>query len=231
MKNETATLAGISVVIPAAGVGVRMSAGQPKQYVEIAGRTILEHTMLRFLSLNPDSVTLVVSATDNQYSLIPSAQRCKIVTGGVERAESVLNGLENLALNDDQWVMVTDAVRPCVRAEDILRLKQMLTDDPVGGLLAIPVSDTVKRVENSEVVATVDRSALWLAQTPQMFRYGLLKSALLTALDQSERPTDEASAVEQAGYRPRIVEGSADNIKITRPADVALASHYLQVAL
>jgi 2-C-methyl-D-erythritol 4-phosphate cytidylyltransferase len=218
------SLAGICVLVPAAGLGLRMRSGRPKQYLEIMGRTILEHTLTRFLALRPDKLVLMVSGEDDLYKSIPAVERCEVTTGGAERIDSVLNGLGKLQINDDDWVMVHDAVRPCVRKEDILSLCGAVLDHEIGGLLGIPVTDTVKRADDNMVTGTMDRSRLWLAQTPQLFRYGLLLQALKAA---QEGTTDESSAVEQMGHRPMLIPGHADNIKVTTRDDLALAAFYL----
>jgi 2-C-methyl-D-erythritol 4-phosphate cytidylyltransferase len=143
----------------------------------------------------------------------------------------VLNALHHLAAyaHPGDWVLVHDAARPCVRPGDIEALIAAIGDDSDGGLLGVPVTDTMKRVgRDGRITATLDREALWHAQTPQMFRLGQLKAALEQAQDQDARVTDEASAMERAGYRPRMVQGHADNIKITVPASLALAEFYLQ---
>lgn len=222
------SLAGISVVIPAAGVGSRMASAVPKQYQMLDERTVLEATLSRFLSLKPDYVVVVVSARDDQYLNIPGVSSCTIVTGGAERSDSVLAGLNALSLVAQQWVMVHDAVRPCVRPDDILHLVECVEESDVGGLLAVPVIDTVKAESEGEAVLTVDRSNLWHAQTPQMFRYGVLVEALRQAGTGGEGATDEAAAVERTGLRPVLVEGHRDNIKITEPGDIELARFFIR---
>ncbi|MBI5040510.1 MAG: 2-C-methyl-D-erythritol 4-phosphate cytidylyltransferase, partial [Gammaproteobacteria bacterium] len=152
-------------------------------------------------------------------------------SGGIERAESVLNALDMLREHavEDDWVLVHDAARPCVRTEDLNHLVTALRDDAVGGLLAIPVRDTMKQADAEQRCnATVDRSRLWHALTPQMFRLGALRDALRSAAARGVVVTDDASAMEQAGLRPRLIEGHADNLKITRPEDLALAEFYLR---
>jgi 2-C-methyl-D-erythritol 4-phosphate cytidylyltransferase len=151
--------------------------------------------------------------------------------GGVERAESVANALTVLRERaaDGDWVLVHDAARPCVRREDLVKLIAELRDDPVGGLLAVPVRDTMKQADAEQrCAATVDRSRLWHALTPQMFRLGALRAALRAALAAGVTVTDDASAMERVGLRPRLVEGHADNLKITRPEDLALAEFHLR---
>ena len=153
-----------------------------------------------------------------------------VVTGGAERCHSVLNGLEALRQHADltDWVLVHDAARPCLAVADLDRLMNELADDPVGGLLAAPVRDTLKQADSAgRVATTVDRSRLWHALTPQMFRLGRLRDALNAALARGLLVTDEAGAMEAAGFAPRLIEGRADNVKITRPEDLALAEFYL----
>lgn len=220
-------------VVPAAGVGRRMHTTAPKQYLRLAGRTVIEHT-LDILLHHPriQGVVVAISATDTHWSALPIAAHRGLlqVTGGAERAQSVLQGLQALheSVHADDWVLVHDAVRPCLRKADLDALILTLERDSVGGLLATPVRDTMKRADaGARVSATEDRSNLWHAQTPQMFRYGVLMAALRTALQQGLTITDEASAVEAMGLAPRLVAGRADNIKITRPEDLALAEFYL----
>jgi 2-C-methyl-D-erythritol 4-phosphate cytidylyltransferase len=214
-------------VIPAAGVGSRMQADRPKQYLVLAGRTLIEHTLDCFLD-HPGLRGLVVSlATDDPYwPSLSCAEDSRIhrVNGGAERADSVLAGLYRLyglGGKDGDWVLVHDAARPNLARGDIDRLLSELADDAVGGLLAVPARDTLKRVgPDGRVVETVDRSVVWQAYTPQMFRLGALRDALSGALEANATVTDEASALEWAGHKPRLVEGRADNLKITRPEDL-----------
>ena len=218
------SLDGICVVVPAAGLGARMEAGIPKQYINVLGRTILEHTLVRILELHPDRLVLVVAREDNRYKSIPVVDQCEIAMGGVTRMDSVLSGLSKLHLEADDWVMVHDAVRPCVRTADILSLCCEVLDQKIGGLLCIPVTDTVKRADKNRVLDTVDRSQLWLAQTPQLFRYGVLQQALQAA---PIGTTDESSAVERLGHQPVLVQGHGDHIKVTTQDDLSMASFYL----
>jgi 2-C-methyl-D-erythritol 4-phosphate cytidylyltransferase len=220
-------------VIPAAGVGRRMGADRPKQYLELAGRTVLEHTLDVFIR-HPriTGLAVAIGADDPFYEnlQVRTDRPLLIVHGGEERCHSVLNALHALkgqAAADD-WVLVHDAVRPCLGRDDLDRLLDSLADDPVGGLLATPVSDTLKRSDDGgRVTDTVDRSHLWRAFTPQMFRLEMLTKALESALSEGALVTDEASAMERAGHAPRLVEGSPANIKITSPADLALAEFFL----
>jgi len=214
-------------VIPAAGVGARMAADRPKQYLQLGGRSILEHSLGCFLD-HPGLKGLVVSvACDAPFW--PSLQcvadpRIVRVDGGRERADSVLNALLHLhaqGASDDDWVLVHDAARPNLSREDLDKLLSELADDPVGGLLAVPARDTLKRVnKNGRVVETVDRSLIWQAYTPQMFRLGMLHRALADSLVADATVTDESSAMEWAGLAPRLIEGRSDNIKVTRPEDL-----------
>jgi len=225
------------VVIPAAGVGARMHADRPKQYLHLAGRTVLEHSLGCFAHHPMVRGMVLVLSLDDAYwpeLELHSSVPLHCVAGGEQRAQSVLNALNFLvALThneaDDPWVLVHDAARPCVRREDIDLLLASLHDDPVGGLLGIPVRDTMKRADdNGLVMGTEPRAGLWHALTPQMFRLNLLQASLQRALEQGMSVTDESSAIELAGYCPRLIEGHADNIKITRPEDLALAEFYLQ---
>jgi 2-C-methyl-D-erythritol 4-phosphate cytidylyltransferase len=221
-------------VVPAAGVGRRMGAELPKQYLRLGGRTVLEHTLAALDAIDALAGIVVAVATDDSiWSTLSSKLAHPLFTapGGAERAESVANALDVLRERaaDDDWVLVHDAARPCVRREDLLRLIVELHDDPVGGLLAVPVRDTMKQADDGQrCAASVDRSRLWHALTPQMFRLGVLRKALRDAHAAGVAVTDDASAMERTGLRPRLVEGHADNLKITRPEDLALAEFYLR---
>lgn len=222
-----------SAVVPAAGIGRRFGADLPKQYLHIDGRTVLEHSVARLLALPAlRRLVLVVAAGDSRWRTLPllKDERIAIVPGGAQRADSVQAGLEALRgeLADDAWVLVHDVARPCLPAEDLRRLLAELAGDPVGGLLAAPVSDTVKQVLDGRVQTSLDRRRIWRALTPQLFRYGLLRDALAAAAAAGVEITDEASAVEYAGHAPKVVIGSACNIKITEPADLELADFYIQ---
>lgn len=214
-------------VVPAAGIGSRMRADRPKQYLQLAGRTILEHSLHCLLD-HPGLQGLVVSlATDDPYwpdLACSKDSRIQRAAGGRERADSVLNALlrlEALGAAAGDWVLVHDAARPNLARSDLDRLLDELADDPVGGLLAVPARDTLKRVgADGRVVETVDRSLIWQAYTPQMFRLGPLRAALAGALAAGATVTDEASAMEWAGQSPRLVEGRSDNLKVTRPEDL-----------
>ena len=215
------------VVIPAAGIGSRMRADRPKQYLQLAGRPILEPTLDCFLD-HPRLKGLVLSlaADDPFWPALPCATdpRIQRVEGGAERADSVLAGLlrlVELGAQEGDWVLVHDAARPNLARSDLDRLLAELADDPVGGLLAVPARDTLKRIgADGRVAETVDRSLIWQAYTPQMFRFAALHRALADALVAGVAVTDEASALEWVGQAPRLVEGRADNLKITRPEDL-----------
>ncbi len=206
-----------------------MESDCPKQYLTIGNKTVIEQTAEIFLGLSAvRKVVVTINPEDDRWYNLPLSHHENIVVtmGGDERFDSVLNGLqaiEKVAQKND-WVLVHDAVRPCVRESDIKRLFDRLAHHPVGGLLCAPVSDTLKRVdENNHVGTTVDRSRLWQAQTPQMFRYGLLLSAMIQAKNESHLFTDESSVLEFYGYSPLAVRGHKDNIKITHPEDLFLA--------
>ncbi|HXF45020.1 MAG TPA: 2-C-methyl-D-erythritol 4-phosphate cytidylyltransferase [Burkholderiaceae bacterium] len=220
-------------LIPAAGTGARMGTMVPKQYQRLGRQTMLEHAIDALLAA-PDleHVLVVVSPNDIAHrELAPRARVSFVTVGGATRAESVRNGLRvlraSVALHDDDWVLVHDAARPCLAREELMRLMTAVADDEVGGLLAVPVADTLKRAAGGRVAATVERDGLWRAATPQMFRAGLLARALANLTDDAA-PTDEAAAVERLQLRPRLVEGLTTNIKVTVPSDWPLAEAILR---
>jgi 2-C-methyl-D-erythritol 4-phosphate cytidylyltransferase len=214
-------------LIPAAGIGSRMCADRPKQYLQLADKTIIEHTLACFLG-HPQLCGVVVSlAVDDPYwptLACANDPRVQRADGGAERADSVLSGLlrlNELGAQEQDWVLVHDAARPNLARSDLNLLLCELADDPVGGLLAVPARDTLKRASaDGRVQATVDRSTIWQAFTPQMFRLGELQRALADALVAGAAITDEASAIEWAGQAPRLIEGRADNLKVTRAEDL-----------
>jgi 2-C-methyl-D-erythritol 4-phosphate cytidylyltransferase len=220
-------------VVPAAGVGKRMNADRPKQYLELAGKTVIEHTLLRLLSAEVfTAVAVAISEEDPYWPDLDVSAHKKIITaaGGKERADSVLSALKAIrtVASDDDWVLVHDAARPCITKIDIHHLIDSLKTDEIGGILALSSYDTLKSVQGDNIiVGTLDRSHIWRALTPQMFRYGLLKNAL-EAAEGNTAITDESSALELQGMQPKIVEGRPDNIKITRPEDLALAQFYME---
>lgn len=220
-------------VLPAAGVGRRMGAQVPKQYLTLRDRPIIEHTVSRLCGHPLVAGVVVVLAADDSWwqgvNIDPSKPVIRAL-GGRERCHSVLNGIEALSDLADpvDWVLVHDAVRPCVRLTDVDRLITRLSDHPVGGLLGLPIEDTIKRADSRGTIAeTVSRQGLWRALTPQMFRLGALRQALRTCIEQGMLMTDEAQAMELTGNAPQLVEGSPDNIKITRQTDLALAELFL----
>ncbi|MTC60569.1 2-C-methyl-D-erythritol 4-phosphate cytidylyltransferase [Providencia rustigianii] len=226
----------IVALIPAAGVGSRMNADCPKQYLTVAGKTIIEHTIDTLLR-NPHVQRIVValSAEDDYFQHLEIAKDPRVITviGGKERANSVLAGLNYLAKQPDcmnAWVLVHDAARPCLHQDDLNTIIQLATQrDCCGGILAIPVRDTMKRgVSGGKNIShTVERDALWHALTPQFFPLLLLRDCLDKALKENAVITDEASALEHCGYQPMLIAGRADNLKVTRPEDLALAEFYL----
>jgi len=222
------------VVIPAAGIGRRMGTSVPKQYLDLAGRPVIEWSLGLFLDCpRIAGITVALDPEDGFWPRTAFADHSRIqrVDGGTERCHSVLNALDLLVREAEatDWVLVHDAARPCLRGDDLGHLFAALSDHPVGGLLGVPVRDTMKQAaEDSGVRRTIPRDALWHAFTPQMFRLGLLRRALRTALDQGQLVTDDAGAVELLGLEPRLVEGHADNIKITRPEDLPLADFHLR---
>lgn len=220
-------------LVPAAGSGARFGHATPKQYLPLAGRPLIAHT-LAALCAHPriDGVAIVLSPDDEWFDRIPPEawrDRCDALRcGGRTRAETVLNGL--LAVrgrwSEDDWVLVHDAARPCVSRVLLDRLIDTLADDPVGGIAALPLADTVKRADDTGRIAeTVPRDGLWAAQTPQMFRLGLLVRALCSGT--AAEITDEASAVERLGLRPRLVPGDPANLKVTYPDDLRTAERHL----
>lgn len=222
----------IVAIVPAAGVGSRMKADRPKQYLLIDNKTVLEHTVEKLLA-HPSINNVVVSITDGDPYFpelsIANHPRVIRVSGGKERADSVLSGLQYVVEQQlSQWVMVHDAARPCVRSSDLNKLIEVSLGHQVGGILAVPVRDTMKRADdNNNISNTLNREAMWHALTPQMFKAQQLKDALSQALSEKVTITDEASAIEWLGFSPALVQGFSDNIKITQPEDLDLASFYI----
>ena len=213
-------------LIPAAGAGTRMAGDAPKQYLSLAGKPMLWHAARALCVPAVETVFVVLTPGDERFAACDwSALGGRIeplYCGGATRRDSVYNGLvaAMAAVDADDWILVHDAARPCLPRADLERLIAECEGDAIGGILALPVAETVKRVAKSE-----DRSQLWLAQTPQMFRVGLLAQALHGAKGEV---TDEASAIEQLGLQPRLVAGSRRNIKVTYPEDLAIAEAILQ---
>ena len=221
-------------IMPAAGRSTRFGSGTPKQYLTVAGLTLIEHS-LRALLGHPevDGVMVALSPDDPYWAGWREMEGKPVYTclGGAERADSVLAALQALpaTVSEDQWVLVHDAARPCLRAVDLSRLIAIGQADPIGAILAAPVRDTIKRADDqSRSNMTEPREALWRALTPQMFRRGGLTRALQAAMRVGATITDEAMAMERLGLKPRLVEGSEDNIKVTTPADLALAEFILK---
>ncbi|MEZ8414591.1 2-C-methyl-D-erythritol 4-phosphate cytidylyltransferase [Vibrio splendidus] len=228
MSNQ---LQSVIAVVPAAGVGSRMKADRPKQYLQIHGKTILEHTVEKLLSHPQVSKIVVAVSDDDPYylelplNLNPQVMR---VSGGTERADSVLSALDYIAQQQlSDWVMVHDAARPCIQLSDIDKLISGAMTHDVGAILAAPVRDTMKRGAQGQIEHTVDRVDLWHALTPQMFRSKPLRKVLSEALQQGVSITDEASAFEWKGLSPALIAGRSDNFKITQPEDLTLAEFYL----
>lgn len=219
----------IVAVVPAAGVGSRMQADKPKQYLTIQGKTILEHTLSVLLNYAPISEIIVAAAENDPYLAkvaVLTSPKIRLVNGGETRADSVLNGLKAISQPLQTWVLVHDAARPCLTHGDLDKLLEIQEDN--GAILALPATDTIKKTDQqAQIAATEDRNFIWLAQTPQFFRADLLMHALENAEKQGYSVTDEASAMELAGFRPHLVAGRSDNIKVTRPEDLALAEFYL----
>ncbi|HEX7044437.1 MAG TPA: 2-C-methyl-D-erythritol 4-phosphate cytidylyltransferase [Burkholderiales bacterium] len=230
-----ASIADIWAIVPAAGTGTRMQTNLPKQYLPLLGRPVIGHTLER-LCRYPRLRGIVVGLAPGDVRwrdvAVPGGEKIiGVYDGGASRAETVMNGLAALAAHAraDDWVMVHDAVRPCIRPDDLDRLVEAAFACADGALLAVPVADTVKRADaDDRVQQTVLRAGLWRALTPQMFPLGRLREALARVLQDGGDVTDESAAMEAIGARPRLVEGHADNIKITRPADLALAELFLR---
>ena len=219
------------VVMPAAGVGRRFGADRPKQYAALCGRTVIEWALAPFLEDSRCAGTVVAIASEDPYWPSVAPQTVLATPGGQERSHSVRNGLAALAerAHPEDWVLVHDAARPCLERRDLDRLLSDLATHPVGGLLAIPAADTLKRAEGGrDVRETIDRTGLWRALTPQMFRYRRLCEALDRAHAAGRIPTDEAQAIEWLGDAPRLIEGAATNLKVTGADDLALAAALLK---
>jgi 2-C-methyl-D-erythritol 4-phosphate cytidylyltransferase len=232
MSADTATsfVPRLYALVPCAGVGERAGVGGPKQYAKVAGRSMVAHTLAALSAVKRLAGTLVVLSPQDQVFerhagyFTGWAARC----GGATRAQTVANGLSELAVHgarDDDWVLVHDAARCLLRPEWVDALIDSCIGDAVGGLLALPVSDTLKQARDGRAVATVERADKWVAQTPQMFRLGMLRRAMAQA---GPGVTDESGAVEASGHAPLLVRGHAANFKVTWPQDFALAEHELQ---
>jgi len=237
--KTTAPENGVWFIVPAAGVGQRMGTAIPKQYLPFASTTVIETTLNTLLKCPAlAGIVVAIHSDDIHWASLSIAQNPYVhtVVGGDERADSVQAGLEYLRpkVSDECWILVHDAARPCIALRSINHLVAALKGDSVGGILGVSCSDTLKLINETlvntasvdtqhTIIETIDRSQIWQAQTPQMFRYGLLSSALTDALQQNKMITDEASALELAGYSVRMVEGRRDNIKITQADDLPIA--------
>jgi 2-C-methyl-D-erythritol 4-phosphate cytidylyltransferase len=225
-------------LIPAAGSGTRSAGAEPKQYRLLAGRPMLWHAIRAVCVPRVASVFVVLAADDERFARhdwSAFADRVRpLYCGGASRRDSVYNGLAAMAgseVDADDWLLVHDAARPCLGLRDVTNLIRECEGDAIGGLLALPVADTVKQADKDETGAvrartTLDRTQVWLAQTPQMFRAGLLAQALQKA---PPTVTDEAAAIEALGLQPRLVAGSRDNLKVTYPEDFAVAESILEM--
>ncbi|MBZ5486126.1 2-C-methyl-D-erythritol 4-phosphate cytidylyltransferase [Halomonas aquamarina] len=222
------------LIVPAAGQGRRMGADRPKQYLTLGEQPILAHTLARLYQAFPEAVLVLCLDSDDawfQPEWVPFA-RWQRVSGGEERMDSVLNALVAIAAQEDDIVMVHDVARPCITPDDLHTLYQAACRHPSGALLAMPVADTMKRASaECHSMRTEPRDGLWHALTPQGFRYALLLEALQSARCHQRLVTDEASAVEALGEQPLLVSGRRDNLKVTHPDDLALASAILVAQL
>lgn len=228
-SDAISVIPAIAAIIPAAGVGQRMQADKPKQYLRLQGKTILQHSVERILAINSVSQLYLVLSDDDAYFASTGLPLDCIerVSGGAERVYSVLNALQRIDSERYPWVLVHDAARPLVRKQDIDLLISEGLSDQQGAILACPVRDTMKRGQQY-ITETVSRDSLWHALTPQFFPTALLREAIIGALDAGVQVTDEAAAMEWAGHQVRLIAGHSDNIKITQPADLQLAAFYLE---
>lgn len=220
-------------VLPAAGTGSRFGGDTPKQWLPLLGKPLMVWTIDTLCQLPLAGCVIAIHPDDQQSAQFDYAAAVPLywTPGGNERAQSVLAGLDFLADHADaaDWVLVHDIARPCITQAAVIRLMQAVADEPAGGILAIPVCDTLKRGHPAgHIDGTIDRTDLWQAQTPQLFRYGLLRRALRDSLARHGSITDEASAVEAAGHTVKLVPGSVDNLKVTYPDDLLLAAAILQ---
>ncbi len=224
----------VHALIPAAGRGTRYGGAVLKQYLPVAGKAVLAHA-IRAFQFHPliTDITVVLAEDDQWFesALGSLSAAVQTVTGGTTRAQSVRNGLRSIAENHpgSNWVLIHDAARPCLSPDSLDRLLEQGLSSADGAILAMPVGDTLKRAgEAQEIVATVDRSGLWAAQTPQLFRLDALAAAIDSAHEQGRELTDEASAMEFVGARPKLVMGSSENIKVTHSSDLAIVEAWLQ---
>ena len=226
----------IWAVIPAAGVGKRYNSDIPKQYLSLNGMPVLLHSINKFVKLDEIHEILVALNPDDEFwqKLNFSHPKVKTINGGPERCNSVNSALEELSgrAENGDWILVHDAVRPCISDFDLNKIIEIVHDEDVGGLLACPILDTIKEVgDNLDVLKTIPREGLWSAMTPQIFRYELLRKALNAVLNSGRSVTDEAKAIELIGLTPKIIEGDKTNIKITHPSDMVLAESIINTWL
>tara|TARA_B100002052_G_scaffold51796_1_gene44990 strand:- start:153 stop:845 length:693 start_codon:yes stop_codon:yes gene_type:complete len=226
----------IWAVIPAAGVGKRFSSDIPKQYLPLSGIPVLLHSINKLLKFGGfEEILVTLNPADTFWQKLNFTHpKVKTIHGGFERCNSVNSALEDLSdrAENADWVLVHDAVRPCISDSDLKKITDIVHDEDVGGLLACPILDTIKEVdENLDVQKTIPREKLWSAMTPQIFRYELLKQALEAALVAGRSVTDEASAIESIGLTPRIVQGDKTNIKVTHSTDMVLAESIINTLL
>ena len=228
----------IVAMIPAAGTGTRLGDALPKQYLDINSEPMIYHALSVLTRVRRiEKIKVILSPQDSHWQTLMGKTNLalgdRIATlpvGGQSRGESVLNGLNAMAgeLNANDWVMVHDAARPCIRVELIEQFIDELQNDVIGGLLALPLADTIKRDDgNLRVALTMDRTGIWRAQTPQMFRYGMLRTAMANFSD----ATDEAQAIEALGHQPKLVMGDSANLKVTYAPDLKLARMLLREEL
>ncbi len=227
----------IWAAVPAAGVGRRMGAARPKQYLPLADSTVIQYAIGRLLALEKLQGLVVAVASGDvwwpelEWGDTPLAEKIMVVEGGKERSDSVLNCLEVLLQHgsESDWVLVHDAARPCLSGDALEKMVHELWDHPVGGVLAAPLADTIKRSDSGlDIVETIDRATLWRALTPQMFRLGALREALQQSVANEVAVTDDSQAIERLGLRPQLVHGDAGNMKITHPGDILLAEEILR---
>lgn len=222
-------MSSIWAVVPAAGLGRRMGGELPKQYLPLGGKTVIEHSLECLLGIEEiDGLVVVLHKHDDRFASLPVSNHQKVITvvGGQERSDSVLAALNRLQkkVKLSDWVLVHDAVRCCVSGNKIKKLIQFLEHHEVGGILGVPANDSPKQINSEQqILSSLDQQTVWLAQTPQMFRFGLLREALQQAQRHQREVVDEAAALEFLGYLPNIVMGEYSNIKITHPEDLAIA--------
>ena len=230
MKNDNFYL-----IIPASGTGTRMESEIPKQYLKLENKlTLIEQCLKTCLEIKKiEGFIVALSVEDSLFKSSPYFNHTKLIgiaKGGSERYHSVLSALNTLnkIAKPNDWILVHDSVRPCIKSKDIEMLINEVIKHPIGGILATKIVDTIKKIDDNGKISTVDRQKLYKAQTPQMFRFKILKDALNNAIRLGNHITDESEAIENLGHSIKIVVGSSSNIKITRKDDLKLANHYLQ---